>query len=370
MNKLIFCLIFVLGCAEKSTVNPKGFHTENVILITLDGVRYEEVFQGADRNIINDSTMVKNIEEINDAFWFDDENKRRETLMPFIWSTVKEHGQIYGNKNRGSVMRLTNPYFFSYPGYSELLIGFNDDSVNSNAKVLNPHTNVLEFMHQQDGFNGRVAAFASWDVFDWIINHERNDFTINSGGYPLEDSLLTQKQRWMNTFVSDMPYEGYGLGVRWDALTHEYAFEYLKYRKPRFLYIAYDETDEFAHQTKYDKYLQMIHRLDRYIGDIWKWIQSNDMYRNKTTLIVTTDHGRGGYENGQWGSHGQSVANAEFVWAAIIGPDTPHMGEVTHADTIATNQIAATITHVLGYDYKSNREVGKVISSMVSDKNN
>ena len=370
MKKILFCLIFIIGCTQKSPVNPKGYQTENVILITLDGVRWEEVFHGADPNIINNAEMVNNIEEIKNVFWYDDANIRREALMPFLWGTIRLNGQIYGNKDRGSVMRLTNPYFFSYPGYNELLVGFNDDSVNSNAKELNPNTNVLEFMHEEDAFKGQVAAFASWDVFDWIINNERNHFTINSGAYPLKDSLLTQKQRWMNKFVSDMPYEGYGLGVRWDALTHEYAFEYLKYRKPRLLYIAYDETDEFAHQKKYGKYLQMIHRLDRYIGDIWKWIQSNDMYRNKTTIIITTDHGRGGYQDGQWGSHGQNVPNAEYVWTAIIGPDTPQMGEITYADTIATNQIAATITHLLGYDFKSNRKTGEVIGSMVRKKIN
>jgi hypothetical protein len=44
------------------------------------------------------------------------------------------------------------------------------------------------------------------------------------------------------------------------------------------------------------------------------------------------------------------------------------MGEVTYTDTIATNQIAATITHLLGYDYKSNRETGEVIQLMVAKK--
>lgn len=368
MKKLVLCFMCIIGCSEKAPMNPKGFQTDNVILITLDGVRYEEVFHGADENIINDTLMVANIEETKSVFWFDDEHTRRKKLMPFLWDTVAQNGQIYGNKNQGSVMRLTNPYFFSYPGYSELLVGFNDDSVNSNAKVLNPNLNVLEFMNQQDGFKGRVAAFASWDVFDWIINNERNEFTISSGGYPLLDSLLTQKQRWMNSFVSDLPYDGYGLGVRWDVLTYEYAFEYLKYRKPRLLYIAFDETDGFAHKKKYDKYLNMIQRLDHYIGDIWKWVQSNESYQNKTTLIVTTDHGRGGNQDGEWGAHGKGVPNAEYVWAAVVGPDTPHAGEVTYADTIATNQIAATITHLLGFDYKSNREVGKVIQSMVAEK--
>ncbi|MDD9880134.1 MAG: sulfatase-like hydrolase/transferase [Candidatus Marinimicrobia bacterium] len=338
-------------------------------MITLDGVRWQEVFKGADKTIITNNIKEKGtIEEIEEKFWSDDEKLRREKLLPFFWNTIEEQGQLYGNKERGSVMRLTNPYFFSYPGYNELLVGFSDDSINSNEKIFNPNTNVLEYMNQQTGFKGQVAAFASWDVFDWIINKDRNDFNINSGAYPYEDSVLTQKQKWMNSFVSHMPYEGYGLGVRWDALTHEYAFDYLKYRKPRLLYIAYDETDEYAHQLKYDLYLKMIHRSDEYIGRIWKWLQSNDMYRNKTTLIITTDHGRGEAEKDGWGSHGQTVPGAQFVWTAILGPDTPQMGEVTYTDTIATNQIAATIAHLFGYDYKSNRETGEVIQLMVAKK--
>ena len=366
MKKLFLVLIVFAGCEKESNSNPKGLKTENVILITLDGVRWEEVFLGADSRIIMNNIKDEKIrEETLKAYWFEDEKERRNNLMPFLWNTIASKGQIYGNKTKGSVMHLTNPHFFSYPGYNELLVGFNDDSVNSNDKVLNPNINVLEFMNEKDGFKDRVAAFASWDVFDWIINNERNDFTINSGAFPLKDTLLTNKQRWLNKFVSDLPYEGYGTSVRWDALTHEYAFEYLKLNKPRFLYIAYDESDEFAHQKKYSQYLSIINRLDKYISSIWTWMQSHDMYRNKTTLIVTTDHGRGNYIDGKWGSHGTSVPEAEFVWSAIIGPDTPGLGEMTNTETITTSQIAATIAHLLGYDYQSNRPVGSVVKEMI-----
>ena len=264
-------------------------------------------------------------------------------------------------------MKLTNPYFFSYPGYNELLTGFNDDSVNSNNKKYNPNTNVLEFMNNQDGFKNKVAAFASWDVFDWIINNERNSFTINSGAYPLNNSSLSVKQKWMNSFIAELPYPGYERGVRWDVFTYEYAFEYLKLNKPRLLYIAFDETDEFAHDTKYDKYLYAIKRLDSYIENLWLWIQSQDYYKNKTTMIITTDHGRGKYLNDKWGSHGASVSNAQNVWTAIIGPDTPSRGEIVDSKTIYTSQIAATIAHLLGYDYKTNRKPGAIIKEMLSN---
>jgi hypothetical protein len=366
MKKITLFLLFLIGCDNNPIINKNGLKTQNVILITLDGVRWQEVFQGADKRIINNNINddIKK-ESTLKSFWVDNEIQRRNLLMPFLWNTIASKGQLYGNKTKGNVMRVTNPYFFSYPGYNELLAGFNDDSVKSNSKIYNPNLNILEFMNSKEEFKGRVAAFASWDVFDWIINKERNDFTINSGAFPLKDSLLTKKQRWMNNFISDLPYEGYGTGVRWDALTHEYAFEYLKLNKPRLLYIAYDESDEFAHQKKYSEYLSIINRLDNYISSIWTWIQSQSIYQNKTTLIITTDHGRGEYLNDKWGDHGQGVPGAEFVWAAIIGPDTPSMGELSNTDTVSTNQISSTISHLLGYEFKSNRKVGSTIKKMI-----
>ena len=109
----------------------------------------------------------------------------------------------------------------------------------------------------------------------------------------------------------------------------------------------------------------IINRLDNYISSIWTWIQSQSIYQNKTTLIITTDHGRGEYLNDKWGDHGQGVPGAEFVWAAIIGPDTPSMGELSNTDTVSTNQISSTISHLLGYEFKSDRNVGSIIKRMI-----
>jgi hypothetical protein len=365
MKKQVFILCLILiGCGKNDSQNQKGYQTENVILITLDGVRWEDVFYGADQGITNDTLFVKDVEKTSGEFWNDDYQVRRKTVFPFLWGTVGVNGQLYGNKQKGSIMHLTNPNWFSYPGYSELLVGFNDDSVNSNAKEWNPNINVLEFLDNQVAFKNKVAAFASWDVFDWIINKDRNTFTINSGGFPFVDSLLTPKQQWLNAFISDVPTQ-WNTSVRWDAFTFEYAFEYLRLNKPRVLYIAFDETDEYAHEGQYDKYLISARKIDGYIEQIWQWVQSHNQYKNKTTLIISTDHGRGVHKGGTWRSHGDEYPGAEFTWSAIMGPDTPGLGEMTNTDTITTSQIAATFTHLLGYDYESNRPVGSVIKGMI-----
>ncbi|SVA81082.1 uncharacterized protein METZ01_LOCUS133936, partial [marine metagenome] len=74
-------LIIIIGCEKESSSNPKGLKTENLILITLDGVRWQEVFQGADNRIIMNNVKDEKIrEETLKAYWFEDEKERRKNL--------------------------------------------------------------------------------------------------------------------------------------------------------------------------------------------------------------------------------------------------------------------------------------------------
>ena len=55
MKKITLFLLFLIGCDNNPIINKNGLKTQNVILITLDGVRWQEVFQGADKRIINNN---------------------------------------------------------------------------------------------------------------------------------------------------------------------------------------------------------------------------------------------------------------------------------------------------------------------------
>jgi hypothetical protein len=66
---------------------------------------------------------------------------------------------------------------------------------------------------------------------------------------------------------------------------------------------------------------------------------------------VTTDHGRGATRL-DWTDHGRKVPGAEFVWIAVMGPDTPALGE--RADVAVTQgQVAATIARLVGEDFNA-----------------
>src|SRR5207244_1144561 len=102
--------------------------------------------------------------------------------------------------------------------------------------------------------------------------------------------------------------------------------EYLEQNHPRVLYIAFIETDAFAHHMQYDFYLDAAHNIDDMISKLWAKLQSDPFYKDQTTLLITTDHGRG--ESDDWTSHGPKVTHADETWMAALGPDIKTLGEV------------------------------------------
>src|SRR5207253_633904 len=96
--------------------------TENVVLIVTDGLRWQEVFRGAEPALMTEKPGgVEDVPATRAAFWRETAGERREALLPFLWSVVAKEGQIYGNADAGSRAQVTNGYKFSYPGYNEMI---------------------------------------------------------------------------------------------------------------------------------------------------------------------------------------------------------------------------------------------------------
>ena len=349
---LIFAFIFFISFGQEKT--------ENIILITFDGLRWQEVFNGADPAMLRDKKMVKDSAGCLKLFGGNSTRERREKLTPFIWQVIGKQGQIYGNRALGNMVNVSNQMWFSYPGYNEILSGSADDvRVKSNDKFDNPNKNVLEFIQQQKGFNGKVAAFTSWDVFPWIINSKRNNIPVNSG--LVKATNAGEREELLNELMFQLPrISG---ETRLDAFTFHYAFEYLKKNKPRVLYLSFDETDHFAHTGEYDKYLSSAQYIDGFIRTLWEFLQTDPQYKNKTTLVLTTDHGRG-TDAETWKHHGKKIAEADQIWFAFLGPDTKAIGEMRTPQQLYQNQLAKAIAAFLGFDFVNDQKnEGPVIKS-------
>lgn len=348
---LIFC-----GSAVWAQSSLK---TEHVFLITFDGLRWQEVFSGADSALIGNAGYVSDTAGLKKCFWRNDPVSRREVLMPFFWEVLAVQGQLYGNRPEGSRVNLTNPYWFSYPGYNELLTGLADPRVNSNDKIPNPNQTILEFVNRQKSFEGKVAAFASWDVFPSIINQERSKLPVNAGFDTASAGPLTEREEFLNRLQGEIP--GPWASVRLDAFTHHYALEYLKKNRPSLLYIAYGETDDFAHDGDYEQYLKSAHRTDDFIRELWEWTQRQEDYRGKTTFIICTDHGRGTRPLETWKGHGAEIKGADEVWIGVIGPDTPAMAGVSPEGQYYQNQLARTVCAFLGLRFEGEKGTGELL---------
>lgn len=362
MNLLkIFFLILLGGIPQAVLAQVQSpVDDPKVILITFDGLRWQELFTGADRSLITHRDYVSDTTALWDAFWDEDAHNRRLILLPFFWEVIAQEGQIYGNREEGNLMNLTNQMWFSYPGYNEILTGSaDDDRIDSNDKVNNPNETVLEFIHQKPGFRGKVAAFTSWDVFPYIINEERSGIPVNAG-YEQLMNPNTETEKLINRLQNETPK--LWNSVRLDAFTHHLALSHLTTHKPRLLYISYGETDDFAHRGDYDEYLISAQRTDRFIREIWDTVQADPYYRDQTTIIITTDHGRG-IEGDGWRHHGKpGTPHSDEVWMALLGAGVSAKGEVRDNIQRYSNQVAATVAELLGYEYKA--EAG---SSLISD---
>jgi hypothetical protein len=330
-------------------------NAENILIVTLDGMRWQEVFGGADSALSNDTAANYSTSYIKKNFWAATDEERKRKLMPFLWDVVAAKGVMLGSRKYGNHFETANPYFFSYPGYNEIFTGYPDTAVNSNDKIPNKNENVLEFLNKQQGFKGKVASFGSWDVFTSILNAKRSGIMVNDGFLEVKGNV-SERLKLYNSLQHEMPDLFHG-GERLDVMTFNMGFEYMKSNKPRVMHFGFGDTDEFAHAGMYDLYLDAAQKADAWIKRLWDYIQSDPFYANKTTLIIATDHGRGEARDGRWRHHGQETPESQQLWMAAIGPSVGAAGEVKTQAMANQGQIAATIAQLLGKSFKTDHPV-------------
>lgn len=334
---------------------------ENIIIITTDGFRWQEVFTGMDSAIANNSKFNQgDSAEIFKQYWSEDPKERRKKLMPFLWSIIEKNGQIYGNRNLGNKINNANPYWFSYPGYSEIFTGYADTLINSNSFPPNPNTNLLEFLNKQSKYKNSVTAFGAWDAFDRILNEKRAKIPVYSAFDKTGGTNPTATEQLLNKMMQDS-YRPFGDEEVLDVFTQYNAMNYLQSKRPKVLYISYGETDEWAHSGHYKDYLHAATLVDKWIQDIWNYIQSDPFYKNKTALFITTDHGRGDAIKKEWTSHGNNIADCYQIWMAAMGPGIKAKGEVKTAQQLYQKQFAQTMASLLGVTFTAEHPVaGKI----------
>jgi hypothetical protein len=354
------------------------YGADNVVLITFDGLRWQEVFTGIDENLATHQDYSPQSDRLIQRFWSDNVNDRAEALLPFIHQTVFAQGSYAGNRRDGSCASVNNDWYFSYPGYSEILTGVVNPAIDSNSKVPNTEATFLELLESNSLYSKQTAAFASWDVFPFIFNVGRSGVHVNA--FSAEANPADAHEIFLNKLQNDIPAPW--RTVRNDAFTHQFALSYLRRERPKVLFISYGETDDFAHDGKYDEYVFAANRTDGFIREIWSTLQSIDQYRDNTVLFITVDHGRGESPLQSWMHHSSrqattrvnsgltqyadGIVGSEATWFAVMGPGVASSRQIlTDGGCLTSNRIAATLMEFLGEDYRDyNPAMGAPIQAL------
>lgn len=355
---LLSALVITTQCgqAQSSTGDKK------LVVVVMDGFRWQELFHGADSAILFSQEMNKSDRKEHADYWAVDQDTRKRKLMPFVWGTIAKQGQIFGDRDKGNLVNLRNTFWFSYPGRSEIFAGYFDPRVNSNEYPDNPNTNVLEFLNQQAAYKGKVAAFSSWDAVARIMARKRSGIYVNIYEEDIPGPSLSTAEAVANANQHLVPHV-FGEGERIDAATYTLARSYVQAKHPKIIYLDLGDTDEFAHAGKYDDYLDAGHHADAICSDLWNTLQQDPFYKGQTYMLIVPDHGRG--IDAKWTSHGEQTPRCNETYFMAMGPGIAPKGAIGTSGQLYQEQYAQTIARLLGYTFKADHPIAEPVKELL-----
>lgn len=317
---------------------PSAWSDEpNVILISLDGVRPEE-FSNKPDPLFSPADSAE--------------------IMPHFWSTLVKEGVLIGMPGSGSVATVANTANVSLPGYHGLMAGQPTGCGTNSCGRTTVETLGERLVRELKLKREQVALVASWTKLPLAFESTQGKTFTNGGFEPLDDKELNRDQ------VIDMPPWKEN---RFDKYTWGHAMGYLEKHRPRFLYVSINDTDDWAHLNDYPKTLGALRMYDGWLKDFFKKLDSMGDYGKNTTVLLTTDHGRGGTK-ATWKDHGSSIPESREIWIYARGPKTARKGVIQGGPVRTHSDIRPTIESIFGLKPIECATCGKPIPEIVSGR--
>jgi hypothetical protein len=304
-----------------------------VVLVAIDGVRWQEVFAGVERERALASHMAE--EEIVGA----------AALMPNLWWLLRTRGAALGGTCHAA-MRASGPAYISLPGYIEMLTGMRSSGCTTNDCALPAADTLADAFAEGSADAGEVAFFASWPQLSSGAARRPDALVISTGrgGTNHVDQLRRDEaaSALFDAGEAATPAPGYG-NYRPDRYTAALASHYLRAREPRFMFLSLGDTDELAHKGDYRGYLEALRSADGVVGDIAVALAEMSARGTPTLLLVTTDHGRAD----SFADH-ERQAEAGDVWMVAAGDAVKARGCLETSAPSHLADIATTVRAVAG----------------------
>lgn len=320
-----------------------------IVVVTLDGVRWQDVFDGVDRALAERAGMPP------------DAIVSAPELLPNLHWLIATRGAAVGAPGAGS-LAASGPNFVSLPGYLELFTG---DPASGGCDD-NGCDRVTASTLADDLVNGdldQVAVFASWPTVGRAASRDPERMVLSVGRNATHPRAVfeadAELERRLVEGDAALPSPGYG-AYRPDRHTAALALHYLRSRRPRFLFVGLGDTDEHAHQNDYRAYLDALRAADRVVGEIAVHLAELSAAGTKTMLVVTTDHGR----SDGFADHGRRWPESARGWMVAAGDPVRARGRVASPLPRSLADVSATVRAVAGLEPVEVSRPGRVLSEL------
>jgi predicted AlkP superfamily pyrophosphatase or phosphodiesterase len=266
--------VFVLAILSFQTKNyddhptDRKYTTENIIILVIDGPRMSETF--------GDSTYK---------------------YIPNLANVLAPQGVLLKNfRNNGPT--------YTNAGHSAITTGVYQ-RINNSGLELPKNPSIFQYFLKEKGLSKESA---------WIIASKGK----------LNILANTKNKKWRDQFIPSAfcGINGSGLGYTADEKNFSDALRILGQYHPKLTLINLLEVDVNGHANLWEGYLKAIQRTDQKALELWNFIENDSIYKGKTTLFITNDHGRHskGHKDG-FVSHGDNCEGCRSIHLIALGPD-------------------------------------------------
>ncbi len=304
---LLFLMLVLLMCTREKAPPYSAYQTQNVVILLIDGPRYSET-------------------------WGDPSHSN----IP-VRDSLSQFGVLLTNfRNQGET--------FTIPGHTAICTGFYQ-SVANDGSQLPARPSIFQYWLKNTGDPyTKCCIIGSKDKLHVLSNCVDPEF----------------HNLYRPFFDCGVNGDGTG-GYRSDSITLNRALDALTNKQPRLMLVAFKDPDYYGHLSDSVNYINAIRKTDQYVGVIWNFIQNDPHYKDKTTLIVTNDHGRhlNGVQNG-FTSHGDDCEGCRHIELFALSPDFKKNVQIN--TPYEQLDISATIRELMHFPFYTGN--GKVMKNI------
>jgi len=282
-----------------------GLQTRNFVLVVIDGARYSETFGDPNHTYVPRMYELSQNGTIIDSFYNDGYTYTRRAIPAIwcgAWTEVRDTVDQWGNQTQYTLL----PSFFEYYRKQQSMP---QDSVYY----------VLKFIQNL----WQMSYHPEYGPSYWPTYHSQGQ----------DDADVFEKAKFI-----------------------------METLHPRLMMVYFADVDHAGHTGDWNYYTSTIRKADSLVALLWEEIQTEPFYANRTSMIVTNDHGRHDDQHGGFQGHGCGCEGCRHIMFLALGPDFKQGYVSYNRRTIP--DIVPTMGYMMGFDpeYSTGSSITEIFS--------